>query len=93
MCKCFPLILLVVRAEGEMVSATKTRGQTQDKHYAEATALAIEALQLAKKLKSGLNKSRVQHIYIQLSASPYKEEPAVARLGLMLKNWRTTEEA
>jgi len=81
------LIIQIVRAQGEMQSARNSSRLAQDKHYAEATRLATEALPLAKQLNSRLNRQRIQEIYDELRASPYGEEPTVAHLGLLLRNW------
>lgn len=85
------LMLTIVKAQQELIAAKKTIGVVQDAHYAEATTLAIDAVQVAKVLKSDLNKSRVQSIYAQLLECPYKGEPSVAKLGLLLRHWKTSD--
>jgi hypothetical protein len=42
-----------------MLDARKSSGLAQDEHYAEATALATEALPIAKKLNSRLSRDRI----------------------------------
>jgi hypothetical protein len=81
------LIIQIVRAQGELLDAKNSSRLEQDKHYAEATALATDALPIAKKLNSRLNRDRIQQIYNALSESPYGEEPSVAHLGLLLQHW------
>jgi hypothetical protein len=81
------LIIQIVRAQGELLGAKNSSGLEQDKHYAEATTLATDALPIAKKLNSRLNRDRIQQVYNQLSESPYGEEPSVAHLGLLLQHW------
>lgn len=81
------LIITVVRAQGEMLNAKKASGLARDKHYAEATQLATEAIDVAKSLNSRLNRHRIQEIYHELKKSPYGEEPSVAHLGLLLERW------
>jgi hypothetical protein len=81
------LIIQIVRAQGELLNARNSRRLAQDEHYAEATALATEALPIARSLNSRLNRDRIQQIYNELSESPYGEEPTVAHLGLLLQNW------
>jgi hypothetical protein len=79
------LMIKIVRVQGRLSSAKNSKGLMQDEHYAEATALATEALSVAEKLNSRLNREHVQQIYNELNESPYGEEPAVARLGLLLE--------
>jgi hypothetical protein len=81
------LIIQIVRAQGELLDAKNTSRLAQDEHYAEATRLATEAFDLAKKLNSRLNRYRIQEIYNKLKKSPYGEEPTVAHLGLLLEQW------
>ena len=81
------LLIQVCRARGELLKAKHSSGLKQDQYYAEATLLATEALTLAKQLQSRLNRDRIQYIYQELRESPYRDEPAVARLGLMLLKW------
>jgi hypothetical protein len=81
------LRIKILRAQGEMLNAKKSRGLAQDEHYAEATALATEAFDVALKLNSRLSRHRIQGIYNELLESPYGEEPSVARLGLLLEQW------
>ena len=81
------LRIKIVSAQGEMLNAKYSSGLARDKHYAEATRLATEALPIARSLNSRLNRHRIQEIYNDLSASPYAEEPTVAHLGLLLELW------
>jgi hypothetical protein len=81
------LMITIVRAQGEMLNAKHTGRLARDKHYAEATRLATEAFDVAKKLNSRLNRHRIQEIYNELKKSPYGEEPTVAHLGLLLERW------
>jgi len=81
------LMVQVLRAQGDIINAKYSSGLKRDRHYGEATELAIEALRLAKTLESRVNRDRILGIYQQLMKSPYQHEPMVARLGLMLANW------
>jgi hypothetical protein len=81
------LMIKITRAQGEMLNAKQSSGLAQDEHYAEATALATEAFDVAQKLNSRSNRYLIQKIYNELLASPYGEEPSVARLGLLLEQW------
>ena len=81
------LVIKVVCAQGELLNAKHSSTLARDKHYAEATRLATEAFDVAKKLNSRLNRHRIQQIYNELKNSPYGEEPTVAHLGLLLELW------
>ena len=69
------------------MDAKKSRGLARDEHYAEATILATEAFDVARSLKSRLNRHHIQEIYNELLKSPYSEESTVAHLGLLLEVW------
>jgi hypothetical protein len=80
-------MIKIVRAQGELLNAKHNNGMARDEHYAEATRLATEAFEVAKKLNSRLNRYRIQQIYNELLESPYGEELTVAHLGLLLELW------
>src|SRR5579859_311897 len=58
------------------------------KEYEQATTLALQALETSRRLRSKLNRDRIENLHTQLCNTPYKGEPLLVRLGVQLQMWK-----
>jgi hypothetical protein len=71
-----------------LITIFRAQAHIDLKEYEQATILALETLESSRRLRSRLNRDRIESLYMQLEDTDYQAMPLLVRLKVQLQMWK-----